>query len=370
MFRSNRGLRFSVRMTSVVRTFLFLEDKMNYNYNQNYNQSPKPLTPKAIIVFIVVFISLVAIIVSSIISIIGNSEKKKDEEVDTHVYIGETLSCDDIDVTVNNITGQLYEGTNVNYQGLVKLTVNLTCKNNSKQEFEISSSDFHLKTMDTEELYDVHAFSGSSGVIFDFGDDIIAGATKTYDIEFYVPHKLEDNKQYILCISWSFFSVEKEYYLYNRDGSNAITKIEQSVNEKEIKMNEIGRWSNGIEFTVFDCKETTEIKSTLYHFTTDDKFLIIKLRVYNGSPETFASDGTDVWLLKDNIKIHQVDIAKRYQNGYYDINQGATITKEYDLFFEIGKDVSVNDLKLVINDGERFGSESIIINLENAPKNN
>ena len=137
---------------------------------------------------------------------------------------------------------------------------------------------------------------------------------------------------------------------------------------KEIYMNETGSWSNGVEFSIYNHKETSELDFGLYKYTTNDKFLVIGLRVYNGSSETFTADGTDVWLLLNDTKIHQQNIAERHVQGYDDISQSPTVTKEYFLFFEIGSNVSMNDLKLVINNGGFTDSESLIIKLTNAPK--
>ena len=92
-----------------------------------------------------------------------------------------------------------------------------------------------------------------------------------------------------------------------------------------------------MEFSIYNHKETSELDFGLYKYTTKDKFLVIGLRVYNGSSEVFAADGTDVWLLMGETKIYQQNIVERHVQGYNDINQSPTVTKEYFLFFEIGK---------------------------------
>ena len=147
---------------------------------------------------------------------------------------------------------------------------------------------------------------------------------------------------------------------------------DNSSNEKndtnEIYMNQKGSWSNGVEFSIYNHRETSELDFGLYKYTTNDKFLVIGLRVYNGSSEVFSADGTDVWLLMGEAKIYQQNIAERHVQGYDDINQSPTVTKEYFLFFEIGNNVSIGDLKLVINNGGFFDSESLVIKLKNSPK--
>ena len=154
----------------------------------------------------------------------------------------------------------------------------------------------------------------------------------------------------------------------NEDQNNTNKEDQSNSGVTEIYMNEVGTWSNGVEFQIYNHKETSEIDTGLYKYTTDDKFLIIGLRVYNGSSGSFTSSATDVWLLLGDTKILQQNIVERYAQGYDDISQSPTVTKEYFLFFEIGKEVSMSDLRLVINNGKFFSSESVIIKLQDKPK--
>lgn len=156
-------------------------------------------------------------------------------------------------------------------------------------------------------------------------------------------------------------------FVFASCNSNDNSSDEKS-NTNEIYMNQKGSWSNGVEFSIYNHKETSELDFGLYKYTTNDKFLVIGLRVYNGSSEVFAADGTDVWLLMGETKIYQQNIVERHVQGYDDISQSPTVTKDYFLFFEIGNNVSMSDLKLVINNGGFFDSESLVINLKNALK--
>ncbi len=143
---------------------------------------------------------------------------------------------------------------------------------------------------------------------------------------------------------------------------------ESSATSNEIFMNETAYFETGVSFEIYECKEKYQISDGFYNYTTDDKFLVIGLRVYNGSSEVFKADATDVWLTYNGAKINQQSIVKGYANGYNDISQSVTVTKEYYLFFEVGKDVAIKDLKLIIHNGKILKSESVIIKLENAPK--
>lgn len=133
-------------------------------------------------------------------------------------------------------------------------------------------------------------------------------------------------------------------------------------------MNEKGSWSNGVEFEILDHRVTSEIKSSYVTYTTQNKFIVLKLQVYNGSSNAFSADATDVWLSVNGAKIYQQNFVERDVNGFSDINQSPTTTKYYYLVFEVGNDISMDDLKLVVHNGSIMKSESIVINLKNSPK--
>ena len=122
-------------------------------------------------------------------------------------------------------------------------------------------------------------------------------------------------------------------------------------------------FSNGVQFTLLDYQTTNKVGS----YTTENIFLIITVRVYNGSSEAFRSDATDVCLMMENTKILQQSFVSLLIDGYDDISQSATTTKEYKLYFEIGKGVAVNTLNLEINNGKILNSEKVTITLNSVP---
>jgi uncharacterized repeat protein (TIGR02543 family) len=139
-------------------------------------------------------------------------------------------------------------------------------------------------------------------------------------------------------------------------------------NTNEIYMNQKGSWSNGVEFEILDHRITSEIKSSYVTYTTQNKFIVLKLQVYNGSSNAFSADATDVWLSVNGAKIYQQNFVERDVNGFSDINQSPTTRKYYYLIFEVGNDISMDDLKLVIHNGSLLNSESLVVKLENSPK--
>ena len=82
-------------------------------------------------------------------------------------------------------------------------------------------------------------------------------------------------------------------------------------NTSEIYMNEKGSWSNGVEFEILDHRITSEIKSSYVTYTTQNKFIVLKLQVYNGSSNAFSADATDVWLSVNGAKIYQQNFVER-----------------------------------------------------------
>ena len=56
---------------------------------------------------------------------------------------------------------------------------------------------------------------------------------------------------------------------------------DEKNNTNEIYMNEKGSWSNGVEFEILDHRITSEIKSSYITYTTQNKFIVLKLQVYH-----------------------------------------------------------------------------------------
>ena len=139
-------------------------------------------------------------------------------------------------------------------------------------------------------------------------------------------------------------------------------------NTNEIYMNEKGSWSNGVEFEILDHRITNEISSSYTTYTTQDIFIVIKLQVFNGSSSAFSADATDAWLTVNGAKIYQQNFVERDVNGFSDINQSPTTTKYYYLIFEVGSNIPMEDLKLVVHNGSLMNSESLVIKLKDAPK--
>ena len=161
----------------------------------------------------------------------------------------------------------------------------------------------------------------------------------------------------LVSVTWIFSSCN------SNDNSS-----DEKNNTNEIYMNEKGSWSNGVEFEILEHGITSEIKSSYITYTTQNKFIVLKLQVYNGSSNAFSADATDVWLSVNGSKIYQQDFVERDVNGFSNINQSPTTTKYYSLIFEVGNDISMDDLKLVVHNGSTMKSENIVINLKNSPK--
>lgn len=135
----------------------------------------------------------------------GNSDISK------NVYIGETLQYENIDITVNSISERDEIGGD--YSGNKLITISLTLKNNKKKTFDFPYHDIYFKVEDSNERYKV-----SYGMEYLFGDEIIAGGTKNYEMKFFTPYSYTE-KNFIVVFDWGFFSPEKEYFLYMRDGT-------------------------------------------------------------------------------------------------------------------------------------------------------
>lgn len=132
-------------------------------------------------------------------------------------------------------------------------------------------------------------------------------------------------------------------------------------------INESVAFSNGVEFSVERHIYKSEIKVGYTNYVTEDIFLCIEIKVKNGSDSVYSVSGTALWLLYGETKIGQVDIVKRWTDGYYNISQPATTTKTYVSCFELSADIPFEDLTLVFDNGKWLNNEQVKILLKNRP---
>ncbi len=218
-------------------------------------------------------------------------------------YINETMPYEKIDITVNNLKCIKNNNPDSDRYGLFELTISFTLKNNKTKDFDFSFDDIYIKTADKGEKYEYTPTGKSLGnIISDYflGEVIIAGATETYDILFYVPYSLEE-KKYIMCFDWGFFSEEQEYYLYLRDGTNANY---EDKNESEEET-------------------TTEFIQTLTNLR-EDIYTIFKQYVYDQI--TSGMYYSDAQKLVDNAE-RQCKSALSQLNVYLDLSNGTYYPK-------------------------------------------
>lgn len=135
-------------------------------------------------------------------------------------------------------------------------------------------------------------------------------------------------------------------------------------NDKVAYLGESVAFTNGVEFLVERHIYKSEIQVGYYNYTTDDIFLCIEIKVKNNSDSVYSASGTDLWLLYGETKIGQVDIVKRWEDGYYNISQPATTTKTYVSCFELSADIPFEDLTLVFDNGKWLDNEQVKILLK------
>lgn len=138
-------------------------------------------------------------------------------------------------------------------------------------------------------------------------------------------------------------------------------------NDKVAYLGESVAFSNGVEFSIGRHIYKKEIDTGYYNYVTDDIFLCIEIKVKNNSDSVYSVSGTDLWLLYGETKIGQVDIVKRWEDGYYNISQPATTTKTYVSCFELSADIPFEDLTLVFDNGKWLNNEQVKILLKNRP---
>ena len=109
------------------------------------------------------------------------------------------MQYDNIDVTVNQMSITKNENEYSDYYGLYLLDISLVLKNNRKKAFKFSYDNVYIKTKGRGEKYDYTSLGNTILDVYSdvfYGETVIAGATKTIHIGFYVPYSLEEKKIY------------------------------------------------------------------------------------------------------------------------------------------------------------------------------
>lgn len=173
-------------------------------------------------------------------------------------YLGEILDYKDIYVTVDKVTCELNDNPDSEYYGLYRLRVYFTYTNNRTKEFEVKHSNIKLKTEDRGEKYNVVAFSAYVGMnaieqLF-HTERVLAGATKSYIVDFYTPYTL-NNKRFIITFDWGTWSFAEDYHLYYRDGSNYGSIKQPSSNNAAAVQRALelqSQWKDYFKSSVYD----------------------------------------------------------------------------------------------------------------------
>lgn len=340
-----RECTFSVRS---LRSALFILEEvfMNYNQNYNYSQTNTPRNPKAIVIVFVIVVAVLGIIISNII---GNNENTQSEETtntdtNNNFYVGETMNYDNIDVTVDSISETQYSLSSNDEKGYI-IKVTFTLKNNGIEEFSVDDDCFDIRTEDKNERYTTEQFL--------FHRSIIAGGQETFWLQFKVPYSMTE-KNYIMYFDWGFWHNEQAYHLYNRDGTNAITKLEET--DKNIDTNNEEKYEH---LFTGDCP--VSINAT-YHTSSQ----VLSIRAYNQSEKTIVA-------IKYLIVVYDVygEVLQKYGYG------ASSLTATYDKFsikpnsgrsgewelrgFSDGKSVDVYVFSVLYEDNTEWGSKDLTV---------
>jgi hypothetical protein len=124
-------------------------------------------------------------------------------------------------------------------------------------------------------------------------------------------------------------------------------------------------FGNGVQFTVTEAKFATEIKGIYSTYRADEgnKYLLLKITVANNAKESYHADGTDIWLNYNGARIAQIKLVERWENGFDDVSQAPTTVVTYNAFFQVGNQIELSDLALVISNGKSLLEERLTIML-------
>ena len=170
------------------------------------------------IVATVISVIMILALIGSILSPNNGENETEDKEVKEGVYIGEILLYEDIEICVTDVAASLRGDSNSEYAGLTELIITTTLKNKKKKDFSFKYQDFYIASEDGEK-YDLTIYANTAGGAINnalFGETIIAGASRTFQLKCYVPYALEE-KNFSMFIDGGALSIEQEYHLYDRE---------------------------------------------------------------------------------------------------------------------------------------------------------
>lgn len=149
------------------------------------------------------------ILLGVLISIIMIAVLGPDEGPNDGYHLGDTFRYDAIDIKVNAVT-EKKTTTDNSERWLLTITFNL--KNNATEVFKFSYDSIYIKTEDRGEKYD-HALLTLGDVLAH--EYIMAGGSKTFTINFYVPYSITE-KNYVMYFDFKFFHKISQCKLYER----------------------------------------------------------------------------------------------------------------------------------------------------------
>ena len=145
-------------------------------------------------------------------------------------------------------------------------------------------------------------------------------------------------------------------------GMVSCSPAEKQEKSNECHLGETVAFENGVEFSVTSANFQTEIKQDgIYSIRRADKgnkFVLLQIKVVNNSNEGYSAEGNEIWLDHHGARIAQIDF---WADGFDDDSQSPTTTKTYNAFFQVGEQVQMSDLALVITNGSLFNNDAVKI---------
>ncbi|MBQ3063664.1 MAG: hypothetical protein IJC99_02525 [Clostridia bacterium] len=146
-------------------------------------------------------------------------------------------------------------------------------------------------------------------------------------------------------------------------GMVSCSPANEQKKSNECYLGETVAFENGVEFTVTSAKFQTEIQGTYATHRADEgnKYVLLQIKVVNNSNEGYSAEGNEIWLNYNGARIAQINLIRNWEDGFDDISQSPTTTKTYDAFFQVGEQVQMSDLALVITNESLFNNDAVKI---------
>lgn len=110
-------------------------------------------------------------------------------------------------------------------------------------------------------------------------------------------------------------------------------------------------WEKGLNMKVVNVSTASIMEGKFTTYKATGKFVIVQIAVRNNTNDIFYSFDSFVYLLYGETRLTQTTLIKNFSDTWDNIALSPTLTKSYYAVFDIGEQINVNELQIIIGNG-------------------